>query len=119
MKGGDEHGALDHELEPALVQSGVENICDAQSLPQATEQERPADPSARDPTGRHVRQQNGVLAVARERGRQPVQLISAIMRSRPAPASRANKARSPAKNGLDPRSTRTRRSRLRCYGADG
>ena len=66
--------ARDHELEPALVQSGVQNICDAQSLPQATEQERPADPAARDPTGRHVRQQNGLLAVARERGRQPVQL---------------------------------------------
>src|SRR3954467_12183959 len=51
-----------------------------------------------------------------------------MRRSRPAPASRANKARSPAKNGLDtPFDTYqkvsperlARTSRPRCYGADG
>jgi hypothetical protein len=48
MQGGDEDGALDRELEPALLHQIIEDRGNPQPLPDSAEQQRSADPLGGD-----------------------------------------------------------------------
>ena len=48
MQGGDEHGALDRELECALLQQADQDVGDAEPLPDFAKQQRAADPLGGD-----------------------------------------------------------------------
>src|SRR5208337_4795132 len=48
MQSGDEHGALDRKLEPALLQQTIEDRANPQPLPDPPEQQGSADPLGGD-----------------------------------------------------------------------
>src|SRR5512132_177135 len=64
----DEARALDREVEAAAAHQIGQDIGNPQPLPQAPEQQGPADPRTGDPPGLHVGECHRPLAVARQGG---------------------------------------------------
>ena len=78
MQHADEHRPLEGELEAAAIQEVVHDLAQTQPLPQSPEQQRTADPhtgqTPRPDVGKHHRP----LAMARQRGNQPVELAAGV-----------------------------------------
>jgi hypothetical protein len=72
----DEDGALDREVEAAVAHQIGQDLGNPQPLPQPPEQQRPADPHTGKAPGLHLGKDHRPLAVARERGDQPVQFAA-------------------------------------------
>jgi hypothetical protein len=76
VQDGDEHRALDREVEAAATQQVGEDRGNPQPLPQPAEQQRAADADTREAPGLHVGEDHRPLAVAGERGDQPIELAA-------------------------------------------
>jgi hypothetical protein len=76
VQDGDEHRALDREVEAAATQEVGEHVGDPEPHPQPAEEERAADAGAGETPGLHVGKDHRPLAVAGERGDQPVQFAA-------------------------------------------